>query len=358
MIPSCHLFSNTDVLTLLCDNLLIFECVRLSFVSRSLYAIIQNNSLIWKQLFSSHWREQFRSIRDGHFDVRWREAVQSQKKQQRDVLKGKWMEFDGYFIQSDFSFIFSMVIHCSQDLLSLTPLPDIPDSLIEEDVFCLAYDTDPKTCVYPRIMTGPMNEYFVFPPPFDMHDFDNTEQSIEIARYYSENSELYMFFNAALPSELFRLKQQLLSSEQDPSEVELYFRGNIVPMVPVQGVINWTMQSESSNSKTAQEFVMGYYNRSDRMLYMAGIGRTGNANDANLGCDVYRLQVSEDGQSFEGRTLGNEGSDIPWSARIMGGSAQYRRDVGLLMKDRVLREIQQEEHKEGGEGGGGGEGGF
>eukprot|EP00455_Lapot_gusevi_P024592 TRINITY_DN2563_c0_g1_i2.p1 TRINITY_DN2563_c0_g1~~TRINITY_DN2563_c0_g1_i2.p1 ORF type:complete len:451 (+),score=79.67 TRINITY_DN2563_c0_g1_i2:95-1447(+) len=107
--------------------------------------------------------------------------------------------------------------------------------------------------------------------------------------------------------------------------------------VPVQGIIEWTMKksgarwNDAEEGCTAQEFVAGHYNKKTRVLYLLGIARDIRGHRV-IGCDCYKLHISEDGHSFQGKTCGNQRR---WDNPICGATKCFRDNVIAIMEEEV-----------------------
>eukprot|EP00455_Lapot_gusevi_P002189 TRINITY_DN10852_c0_g1_i1.p2 TRINITY_DN10852_c0_g1~~TRINITY_DN10852_c0_g1_i1.p2 ORF type:complete len:132 (-),score=7.69 TRINITY_DN10852_c0_g1_i1:30-425(-) len=118
--------------------------------------------------------------------------------------------------------------------------------------------------------------------------------------------------------------------EKDEANAEKY-------CVPVQGVIEWTMIVSGNPGNAgyigtpAQEFVHGWYNKKTRALFLLGLGRD-IRGDRVIACDAYKLHISSDGHSFQGKTCGNNRN---WDNPICGATKCFRDNVIALMGEEV-----------------------
>ncbi|CAF1248355.1 unnamed protein product [Rotaria sp. Silwood1] len=94
--------------------------------------------------------------------------------------------------------------------------------------------------------------------------------------------------------------------------------------VPIEGYILWSLEKAPENSHIlhrigdyGREFVEGTFHRDKCQMEFHGVRKDVSA-EGLIALDQYRITLSEDGQSFEGVTLGN---DRLW-ANIMQGKTE------------------------------------
>jgi hypothetical protein len=94
--------------------------------------------------------------------------------------------------------------------------------------------------------------------------------------------------------------------------------------VPIEGCILWSLEKAPENSHIihrlgdyGREFVEGTFQRDKRQMEFQGVRKDVSA-EGLIALDQYRITLSEDGQSFEGVTLGHDGL---W-ANIMQGRTE------------------------------------
>ncbi|CAF4295349.1 unnamed protein product, partial [Rotaria sordida] len=82
--------------------------------------------------------------------------------------------------------------------------------------------------------------------------------------------------------------------------------------VPIEGFILWSLEKAPENSHIfhrigdyGREFVEGTYYRDKYQIEFEGVRKDVSA-EGLIALDQYRITLSEDGQSFEGVTSGNE----------------------------------------------------
>lgn len=97
-----------------------------------------------------------------------------------------------------------------------------------------------------------------------------------------------------------------------------------IQTVPIEGCILWSLENTPENSHIlhrlgdhGREFVEGIFQRDKRQMEFQGVRKDVSA-EGLIALDQYRITLSEDGQSFEGVTLGH---DRLW-ANIMRGKTE------------------------------------
>lgn len=322
-----------DYLFEVCRFLTARDCASIAATNSIFPSMIKNNSLIWRQLFLSKWRQHDHTSVESEVRDQYRKAFEHLEILKQAALTGRWFEYNGFFKQVACSYEFTIVVHCCQELharsTAVTETPTAEELhnsallLDEQQNFCKRYRQE----IYLDILPD-----FLLPTYDDIIEIQSASSAANYPQYLrnqfslppqlwyifaEENEELTQSFKlpnyrnflpVALPSEVSVLRHTHLHSSLNPSglrpEESPQFGRLSENYIPVEGFITWTMTENIRESRgigrKAQEFIKGFYDKSTRVLNLAGIGRSLKALDTDLGIDLYRLQISADGHSFKG----------------------------------------------------------
>ena len=324
-----------DYLFEICSFLTARDCASIAATNSVFPNMIKSNSLIWRQLFLSKWRLHDHTVVESEMRDQYRKAFEYLEILKQAALSGRWFEYNGFFKQAACSYEFSIVVHCSQEMhIKSTAVVEPPtiellhDSALlldEQKDFCERYTLENYLDILPISHLPTYEDVYKIQTdtsalPYPQYFRDRHNLSAEFRHIFKEEckhlsqrfqfSKFKTYLPVGLPSDVSILRQTHLHSSCNPSSLRpeeiLQFDSDNVSenYIAVEGFTTWSMTSsvreERGVGKKAQEFVKGYYNKTTRVLYLAGIGRSLKALDADLGVDLYRLQISADGHSFKG----------------------------------------------------------
>lgn len=376
MVSFADIIARHVLLSRFCEFLTIQDICRIGLLSKRINQIIEKSPFAWKQVFLKEWGGIYPSAHHYPSHFNWKEAFGLLDKPRQAALKGRWFEYDGYFLHTEWGFKFRMVLHSVEQLRSSYAVPNVPEEIMFKDSLLIAEQEEfrenptrhcyqvnipphkPKGNImnsayewpsYPNVFDKIQHSYlentdpkfYNTPPNFGTVPFESASDSISLAnkliRYGYRN-----FFPTVLPSELFVLRHHHLYATTNPAQ-------RMNELIPIEGVIHWSVdvckdaKYDFAIGVEAQEIVQGYYNVKTRMIYLLGVGLNLKAIDAFVGIDAVKLQVSEDGHSVVGNTL-SPGSTPAWSTKMKGATKQSRdgQNVCTAMRSELEREMEVE----------------
>jgi hypothetical protein len=114
-----------------------------------------------------------------------------------------------------------------------------------------------------------------------------------------------------------------------------------IQTVPIEGCILWSLEKAPESSHIlhrlgdhGREFVEGTFQRDKRQMEFQGVRKDVSA-EGLIALDQYRITLSEDGQSFEGVTLGNDGL---WATIMRGKTEEAMRREAIEEKIKLYHQ--------------------